>query len=98
MCAVTEITAKTHGCRQVTSCRVPVDGMGQEWCWADIDRCLAPLVKCLNSLGKWTKYSCCGHGVAPGEVILHDGTHIALRMCPLKTSSSMGEPTEAEGA
>jgi len=43
--------------------------------WAEkaVDRCIAPIVQALNDAGIYTANSCCGHGQADGEIILHDG-------------------------
>lgn len=46
-----------------------------------VDYCLAPLVEALNNAGAFTKACCCGHGVGPGTILLHDGTDIRLPKC-----------------
>lgn len=43
------------------------------WATKPIDRCIAPLVRALNDGGVLTAGSCCGHGKAPGSIILQDG-------------------------
>jgi len=83
---VTEITSATHGCGRTVDCLVMVPAnlshTGKAY-WANksIDYCLAPLVKTLNAFGVDTAACCCGHGEAPGSIILHDGTCIQLRTC-----------------
>lgn len=46
--------------------------------YADVDRCVAPLVVALNAAGFETVASCCGHGHRPGSVILRDGRELVL--------------------
>lgn len=43
-----------------------------------VDRCLAPIVKSLNSCGVLTDGCCCGHGKRPGNIILADGRVIEI--------------------
>jgi hypothetical protein len=45
---------------------------------ADIDECIAPLVRALNAAGLVTVASCCGHGKQPGSIVLEDGSEIKL--------------------
>ena len=40
---------------------------------AEIDQCIAPLVRALNNYGIPTVSSCCGHGKIPGSIELADG-------------------------
>lgn len=44
-----------------------------EWRVKAIDRCIAPLVEALQKPGTYTDSSCCGHGTAPGSIVLQDG-------------------------
>lgn len=44
----------------------------------DVDLCLAPLVKALNSCGMETVASCCGHNKQPGNIVLADGREIII--------------------
>lgn len=44
-----------------------------------IDRCIAPIVSALNVAGIRTRSSCCGHGQAPGEILLADGRTLVVR-------------------
>lgn len=41
-----------------------------------IDLCIAPLVRALDAGGVRMRASCCGHGKAPAEIALDDGTTI----------------------
>ena len=43
-----------------------------------VDRCIAPIVDALNAGGVLTANSCCGHGKAPGEIVLHDGRTLVI--------------------
>ena len=43
-----------------------------------LDRCIAPLVVALQAAGIGTLGSCCGHGKAPGTIILADGRWIMV--------------------
>ena len=45
---------------------------------ADVDRCLAPLVRALNEGGITTKGCCCGHGITTGHISLSDGRILAI--------------------
>ena len=45
---------------------------------ANIDKCIAPLVRALNAAGLITVASCCGHGHKPGSIILQDDSEILL--------------------
>ncbi len=80
---VTEITNKTHGCRETIDCCVLVpsclSSTGEKYTnFKPVDKCLAPIVNLLNQLGVLTASCCCGHGVSSGSIILHDGTCIAI--------------------
>lgn len=44
-----------------------------------VDRCIAPQVGRLNASGRLTANACCGHGLGPGSIFLHDGTEIEAR-------------------
>ena len=44
----------------------------------DVDRCIAPIVRALNSAGVVTVASCCGHGKRPGNIALADGREICI--------------------
>lgn len=44
----------------------------------NIDNCIAPLVKALNSAGLVTIASCCGHGKQPGSIVFVDGREIRI--------------------
>jgi len=43
-----------------------------------VDACIAPLVNALNAHGILTAKSFCGHGKAPGWILLHDGRTIII--------------------
>jgi hypothetical protein len=45
---------------------------------ADIDTCIAPLVRALNAVGLITVASCCGHGKQPGSIIFSDDSEIRI--------------------
>lgn len=38
-----------------------------------VDACIAPLIQALNDAGVHTVGCCCGHGKAPGEVLIEQG-------------------------
>jgi len=83
---VTFIERETHGCGRWALCHVYVpeflvDTGQAHWADKDIDLCLATLVNELNRMGALTAACCCGHGIAPGGIVLHDGTHINLGVC-----------------
>jgi hypothetical protein len=48
------------------------------WDVKGIDRCIAPIVAALNAGGVLTASSCCGHGKACGEILLHDGRRLVI--------------------
>jgi len=48
------------------------------WAYKGIDRCIAPIVKCLNDAHIYTSQSCCGHGKGLGNIHLHDGRIIYI--------------------
>lgn len=50
------------------------DGAAIVWC----DPCLEEIVQVLNDGGLPTIASCCGHGVNPGRITLHDGREFLL--------------------
>lgn len=91
---VTEITNRTHGCREVKLCFVKIPAKlsctgRATWQWKPVDKCLAPWVNALNGEaqkdGQLTAACCCGHGVVQGEIICHDGTKIPTEFCKLRT-------------
>jgi len=43
-----------------------------------VDSCISELVKALNAKRIYTVGSCCGHGKAPGEIILLDGRKLMI--------------------
>ena len=43
-----------------------------------VDSCLAELVATLNNAGFHTIACCCGHGVRPGSIALHDGREFII--------------------
>jgi hypothetical protein len=71
-------------------CRVwicPADshtGVGR-WAWKAVDACIADVVEQLNSVGAYTRSSCCGHGRTQGHILLLCGMLITLdtraRLC-----------------
>lgn len=83
---ITEITNKTHGCRQTKNARVCVpkylSSTGKShWANKPIDICLVRLVKALNDIDIKTASCCCGHGVVEGTIILHDKITITIPRC-----------------
>lgn len=48
--------------------------------WDDkaVDRCIAPIVEALNAHSILTEASCCGHGKAPGSIVLQDGRELRV--------------------
>ncbi len=45
---------------------------------AEIDRCIAPIVRALQEGGIDMRGSCCGHGKAPGKIELQDGRTLEI--------------------
>jgi hypothetical protein len=43
-----------------------------------IDACIADLVRALDSSGIIMLGSCCGHGKAPGQILLADGRSLTI--------------------
>lgn len=54
------------------------DGV-EKWKDAQIDRCIAPLVRALQRGGIDMRACCCGHGKRNGHIILADGRAMVLR-------------------
>ena len=81
--AVTEITGTKHGCHQTVDCFVcGISYTGKRyWQSQPVDKCLAPFVRMLNDSGLLTKACCCGHGRAPGGILLHNGDMITFPTC-----------------
>jgi hypothetical protein len=48
------------------------------WKQAQIDRCIAPIVKALQEGGIDMRGSCCGHGRQCGEIELQDGRMLLI--------------------
>ena len=48
-------------------------------CRANVDACIAPLVKSLNDAGIETLASCCGHGKIDGNIALKDGRELIIK-------------------
>jgi hypothetical protein len=46
---------------------------------AQIDKCIAPLVKELQTFGINMRSSCCGHGEIHGHIILSDRTELKIK-------------------
>ena len=57
------------------------------WSRKPVDRCLAPLVQALNTAGRLTAASCCGHGNGPGSVILQDGRTLTVKTRPANSAT-----------
>ena len=45
---------------------------------ADIDECIAPIVRALNNAGILTRGCCCGHGRENGSILLQDGRMLEI--------------------
>lgn len=45
---------------------------------ADIDLCIAPIIKALNNGGVITKGCCCGHGEIMGYIHLTNGKYLGV--------------------
>ena len=45
---------------------------------ADIDKCLAPIIKALNDGGVLTTGCCCGHGEIMGYILLANGKYLGV--------------------
>lgn len=52
---------------------------GLHWVYKPIDRCIADIVRALNSSGVHTSDSCCGHGEDDGRIDLHDGRTLVVQ-------------------
>jgi len=96
---VTEITNVTHGCRRTEDCYVLVPAFlshtgGKRWANEPVDKCLAPVINALNGVGLYTASSCCGHGIAPGSIVFHDGSELVLAQCLHQKFSSPDHPSE----
>lgn len=89
---VTEITNKTHGCRRTKTCCVCVPAhlshTGEAY-WADkeVDWCFAEVIDAFNSIDILTASCCCGHGVGPGSIILHNGINLEVSRCEVDHAS-----------
>jgi hypothetical protein len=47
--------------------------------YAKIDKCIAPIVRALQSGGIYMRGSCCGHGERDGEILLEDGRTLIIK-------------------
>lgn len=54
------------------------DGM-ERWKTAQIDSCIASIVRALQKGGVSMRSSCCGHGKGQGEIILQDGRILKVK-------------------
>lgn len=48
------------------------------WRQKPVDRCLSDIVAALNTAGVYTSSACCGHGLEPGRIALHDGRELVV--------------------
>lgn len=85
---VTWIASERHGCHRTANCLVCVHGDLSDtglsyWDVVPVDYCLENVVNALNAAGILTKACCCGHGLAPGNILLHDGTSIMRPQCTI---------------
>lgn len=46
--------------------------------YADVDKCLIPIIRALNKAGVHTKGCCCGHGKRIGYIHLADGRYLGV--------------------
>lgn len=46
--------------------------------FADVDECIAPIVRALNDAGIETVASCCGHGKNKGSIVLKDDRELVI--------------------
>ncbi len=51
----------------------------QRWKMAQIDACIAPIVKALQEGGIDMRGSCCGHGEVDGTINLQDGRILIIK-------------------
>ncbi len=49
------------------------------WKMMNIDKCIAPIVKALQEGGIDMRFSCCGHRMEEGEIILQDGRVLIIK-------------------
>ena len=49
------------------------------WKMAEIDHCIAPIIKTLNDAKIYTSSCCCGHGRCDGSILLHDGRELIIK-------------------
>lgn len=71
-----------HGDAVILRVRMPADlsHTGQaRWVDKPIDRCITSIVQALTDAGIWTANSCCGHGMGPGSIVLHDGRELVVK-------------------
>lgn len=57
-----------------------------------IDRCIAPIVRALNTAGIRTDASCCGHGKGNGSIILSDGRELVIMARKEKLTITVPNP------
>ena len=70
-----------HGTTETLQVWIPADLSFNEeghYKMAQIDACIAPIVKALNDGGVLTIGCCCGHGKGPGNIILEDGRELII--------------------
>lgn len=70
-----------RGNYELINVKIPADlsCTGKEhWKNAQIDKCIAPIVKALQEGGIDMRGSCCGHGSGCGDIELQDGRIILI--------------------
>ena len=72
-------------CREIELVRVkiPADlsSTGRtKWKFAQVDKCIAPIVRALQQAGIDMRGSCCGHGEVDGDIHLQDGRVLVLKL------------------
>ncbi len=71
-----------HGDTELVPVWIPPDQSSTgEWkrTMAPIDRCIAPIVRGLDSAGVLTRGCCCGHGKQEGTIVLYDGRELIIK-------------------
>lgn len=89
---VTEITNKTHVCRLTRECLVCIPAHlshtgKKRWAMKPVDSCMADVIDAFNDIGMLTSSCCCGHGVAPGSIMFHNGLVFEISRCEVDHAS-----------
>jgi len=65
-------------CKWGTTKKVKLHRRYRDSCYADVDSCIANLVRALNRSGIMTIASCCGHNKRPSNIVLEDGREMFI--------------------